>query len=169
MEIVDLVSLVREAVAHVSSEQHTCAVEGEEPITGAFDRARILQLLDNLLENALKYSPSGGRLVVRVRAVGRDACIEVQDEGIGIPADDLPHLFDRFHRGSNVDRVEATGLGLGLYICKGIVEEHGGRIWATSPGIGAGSTFYIKMPIRPLPGGEDLEMSPVVVGDLAGT
>jgi signal transduction histidine kinase len=72
--------------------------------------------------------------------------ITVTDRGIGIPQRDLTHLFDRFHRGSNVDDRRFAGMGLGLFICKGIVEQHGGRIWATSPGADGGSTFHVALP-----------------------
>ena len=71
--------------------------------------------------------------------------ISVQDHGIGIPAADLPHVFDRFHRASNVDARKYAGIGLGLYICRGIAQEHGGRIWVESA-VGQGSTFHVALP-----------------------
>jgi signal transduction histidine kinase len=75
-----------------------------------------------------------------------EARITVQDQGIGIPAADLPRIFERFSRASNVDDRKFHGMGLGLYICRGIVEEHGGRIWAESE-IGKGSTFHVALPL----------------------
>jgi signal transduction histidine kinase len=167
LELVDLVQIAGEACTHLTSDHLTCAVQSSGPVSGAFDRARVTQLLENLIENAVKYSPNGGQVTVRVSARDQEACIEVQDEGIGIPQADLAHLFERFHRGSNAERSEATGLGLGLYICKGIVEQHGGRIWVSSPGVGAGSTFFVQMPIRPVPA-VDLDEVPKTEPDLVG-
>jgi signal transduction histidine kinase len=71
----------------------------------------------------------------------------VADSGIGIPAADLPHIFERYHRGTNVDDRRFAGLGLGLFICRGIVEQHDGRIWATSA-LGQGSTFHVSLPLQ---------------------
>jgi signal transduction histidine kinase len=76
---------------------------------------------------------------------GGQVHITVRDHGIGIPASDLPHVFDRFHRASNVDARSYAGIGLGLYICRGIAEEHDGRIWVESA-VGQGSTFHVTLP-----------------------
>jgi signal transduction histidine kinase len=105
-------------------------------------------MIDNLLENAGKYSPEGGEVRVRIHEEGASAWITITDPGIGIPAADLEHLFDRFHRGGNVDDRNFAGMGLGLFICRGIVEQHGGVIWATSPGPNRGSTFHVVLPIQ---------------------
>ena len=75
-----------------------------------------------------------------------EAHLTVRDHGIGIPPADLPHIFDRFSRASNVDDRRFHGMGLGLFICRGIVEEHGGRIWAESE-LGKGSTFHVALPV----------------------
>ena len=115
-------------------------------LTGRYDRTRLDQLLANLLENAVKYSPDGGEVRVRVWREGDTARLSVSDEGIGIPAADLPHIFDRFHRGTNVNDRRFAGMGLGLYICRGIVEQHNGRIWATSEP-GRGTTFEVALPL----------------------
>ena len=77
--------------------------------------------------------------------------IRVIDYGIGIPKEDLPYVFERFHRGTNVDDRQCAGMGLGLYICRGIVEQHGGRIWATSEA-GRGATFHVALPALPAEG-----------------
>jgi signal transduction histidine kinase len=120
-------------------------IDAPGAVVGDYDRLRIGQLLDNLVENAIKYSPAGGTVRVAVRASGNLAEVAVTDEGIGIPPDDLPHLFERFHRGANVDDRQFAGMGLGLYICRGIVEEHGGRIDVVSA-LGQGSTFRVTLP-----------------------
>jgi signal transduction histidine kinase len=94
----------------------------------------------------VKYSPEGGEVQVRVWQEDGAARLSVADRGIGIPPDDLPRLFDRYHRGMNVDDRRFSGMGLGLYICRGIAEQHGGRIWAESvPGQGA--TFHVALPL----------------------
>lgn len=111
------------------------------------DPGRIIQVLLNLLGNALQYTSSGGQVTVQAWRDGREVVIVVQDTGIGIPAEHLPHIFERFYR---VDRARSRpggGNGIGLTIAKHLVEAHGGRIWATSPGPGQGSTFSFTLPI----------------------
>jgi len=142
----DLVELCREVLGRQASERHRFALDAAGPVIGAWDRVRIAQLVENLVENAVKYSPDGGEVRVGVRREAGTAELTVADRGIGIPADDLPRLFDRFHRGSNVDDRRFSGMGLGLYICRGIVEQHGGRIRAESaPGVG--TTFHVSLPL----------------------
>ena len=112
------------------------------------DRPRIVQVLDNLLSNAAKYSPASS--VIRVTAVQEDfhVAITVADEGQGISAEQLPHLFRKFPRTDGEDGKRVMGgSGLGLAICKGIVEAHGGRIWAESDGPGQGARFTFTIPI----------------------
>jgi signal transduction histidine kinase len=145
----DLVELARGVGSRQSTERHPCLVEADVPIIGAFDQPRLEQVLDNLIENAIKFSPWGGPVRLRIWQVDQMAHLEVIDQGIGIPAADLPRLFERFHRGSNVDDRRFAGLGLGLYLCRSIVEEHGGRLWATSPGAGKGSSFHVELPLAP--------------------
>jgi signal transduction histidine kinase len=146
-EPVDLVALAREVCDRHGTPRHPCRIEATEAVVAAVDRARVSQLLDNLVENAVKYSPAGGEVRVTVRRERDQALLAVTDQGIGIPASDLTHLFERFHRGANVDDRRFVGLGLGLFICKAIAEQHGGRIWATSPGPGRGSTFHVLLPV----------------------
>ncbi|HLJ65812.1 MAG TPA: ATP-binding protein [Chloroflexota bacterium] len=146
-EDVDLAQLASEACERHVSPQHECRVLAEAPAIGHVDPIRIAQLLDNLLDNAVKYSPGGGAVTIAVRHDGDRAHLTVSDQGIGIPAEDVPLLFDRFHRGSNVDDRRFAGMGLGLFICKGIAEQHGGRLWATSEGPGKGSSFHLELPL----------------------
>ena len=152
LERVDLVELAREVIARHAADRHRFVLDAAECVAGEYDRTRIDQLVENLLENAVKYSPDGGEVRVTIwREEGDVARLSVADEGIGIPAADLAHIFERFHRAANVDDRRFAGLGLGLYICRGIVEQHGGRIWATSEA-GRGATFHVALPALPAEG-----------------
>lgn len=105
------------------------------------DAGRIVQLLSNLVGNAVKFTPAGGRVVMRARGAGPVVQLSVADTGPGIPADQLPHIFGRFWQADPSDR---RGIGLGLTISKAIVEAHGGRIWAESR-LGEGTTFHFTL------------------------
>ncbi|MGH3022132.1 MAG: PAS domain S-box protein [Gaiellaceae bacterium] len=113
----------------------------------AGDRARIAQLLDNLVSNAIKFTPEGGRVDVRVRALRKRAMIEVRDTGIGIPADERENLFQRFYRTSTATERAIQGTGLGLAISKAIAEAHDGRITVESEQ-DVGTTFQVELPLR---------------------
>ncbi len=134
----------------------------DETVVVAVDPPRIEQLLINLVENALKYSPRDTRVVVRVWPEDAEARFSVQDRGIGIPIEDQPLVFERFHRARNVDDRRFAGMGLGLYIARGIVEQHGGRIWLEStPGVG--STFFVALPaVVPAPATAEVPGTPQV-------
>jgi signal transduction histidine kinase len=119
-------------------------VEGDLPDLWA-DRDRLLQVLGNLVHNASKFTAPGGRITVEARRGERDVVFSVTDTGAGIPAADLPRLFDRFWQARKGER---RGAGLGLAIARGIVEAHGGRIWVESTP-DAGSTFYFTVPVAP--------------------
>jgi signal transduction histidine kinase len=108
-----------------------------------FDAARIFQVLTNLLSNAIKFTPKNGHVVVRVERVDDMLRFGVRDTGVGIAADKLEAVFERFHQLGTHDR---RGVGLGLYISKCIVQGHHGKIWAESK-LGQGSTFYFTLPI----------------------
>ena len=116
------------------------------PIVDA-DPDRVVQVLRNLLDNAIKYSPSGGLVVVRGEALEREVVISVADQGIGIAPQDVNRLFEKFFRAKSSHHV--VGSGLGLPIARHIVESHGGRIWAESR-LHHGSTFYFTLPISEL-------------------
>ncbi|MCP3167938.1 sensor histidine kinase [Myxococcus qinghaiensis] len=113
------------------------------PLLANFDHERILQVLANLLSNALKFTKEGGRIELRAEAQGPQCEISVTDTGSGIPPDQLDTVFERF---SQVNKFDRRGHGLGLHISKCIVEAHGGRIWVES-GIGTGSTFRFTLPL----------------------
>ena len=112
------------------------------------DTDRLLQVLTNLLNNALQYTPSGGRVSLSGETYGREVFIRVADTGIGIPPDHLPYIFDRFYRvDKSRSRRAGGGSGIGLTISKHLVEAHGGRIWVESAGEGKGSTFTFTFPL----------------------
>jgi signal transduction histidine kinase/CHASE3 domain sensor protein len=113
--------------------------------TIAGDRDRLEQVLGNLLENAVKYSPDGSEIFVSVEDRGDQVITSVCDRGMGIPKDELNQVFERFHRGRQVSSTNYGGLGLGLYITKQIVERHGGTIWVESKE-GSGTTFHFSLP-----------------------
>ncbi len=109
------------------------------------DRAKLRALLLNLLDNAIRYSPDGGTVSLRLRRVGRVAVIDVADTGIGIPEEDIPHIFERFYRVDKARSRAEGGAGLGLAIARHIAEVHGGRIEVASQ-LGRGSTFSLWLP-----------------------
>ena len=110
------------------------------------DADRLSQVLFNLIGNALQYTPAGGQVDVAARRQGDEVHVSVQDTGIGIAAENLPHVFDRFFRADRSRSRGSGGSGIGLTIAKRLVEAHGGRIWVESPGLGKGSTFTIALP-----------------------
>ena len=113
------------------------------------DRDRGLQVLTNLLTNALRYTPAGGTVTVSAAADGNAVRFQVRDTGVGIPAEHLPRLFDRFYRVDPSRSRTQGGSGIGLTIARALVEAHGGRIWAESAGRGKGSTFSFTLPVAP--------------------
>ncbi|HEY1043067.1 MAG TPA: ATP-binding protein, partial [Telluria sp.] len=115
-----------------------CWVEG--------DATRLEQVISNLIDNALKYTPPGGRIELVTRVDGEDTVLTVRDTGVGIGAELLPHVFDVFVQGtSSIDRSQG-GLGIGLSLVRRLVELHGGSVSALSDGAGTGSTFMIRLP-----------------------
>jgi signal transduction histidine kinase len=127
--------------------QHTIEYIGAAaPALISGDELRLEQALQNLIQNAVKYSPEGGAITVRVERSDSHASVAVTDSGIGIPPDALPQLFHRFYRAPNVDPQHISGLGVGLYVVKEIVELHGGMIDVRSE-VGAGSTFVFVIPL----------------------
>lgn len=117
----------------------------EQVVYGFVDVSFMREILDNLIENALKYTPEGGSIYVNVRGDGDKVLINVTDTGIGISAEDLTHIFQKFYRVDNSDTRTIGGNGLGLYLVKQRVEAMGGRVWAESA-FGEGSTFYVSLP-----------------------
>jgi K+-sensing histidine kinase KdpD/HAMP domain-containing protein len=137
--------VVKKARANANNHQFVVNIPPDFPEVRA-DLRRVEQVLRNLVENAVKYSPEGGTVTVRGDADGNEATVSVSDEGIGIAPEDLARVFDRFYRADGTAVRKAGGTGLGLSICRGIVEMHGGRITAESlPGVG--STFRFTLPL----------------------
>lgn len=126
------------------------AVPGDLPSVLA-DVDRVVQVLSNLLSNALRHTPDGGRVVVEVKAAGDEVTFEVTDTGTGIATEHLERLFERFYRvEKSRSRGEARGgSGVGLAISRALVEAMGGRIWVESPGLGEGATFAFTLPVSP--------------------
>ena len=138
---------VAEEQATLTGRVITCTMTGNpRAVEGDADRLR--QVLINLLSNALKYSPATTPVSLSLEQGKEGVTLCVRDQGAGIPAEALPHLFDRFYRvpGIEVQSGSGVGLGLGLYICREMVELHGGRIWAESTE-GVGSSFYVTLPV----------------------
>jgi len=117
-----------------------------DPLVATVEPKRIEQVLRNLLSNAIKYSPEGGTITVQGRGDKRQLLIRVSDQGIGIPPEELERVFERFYRVENEIIQSVRGAGLGLAVCQGIIEAHGGRIWVEST-IGVGSNFYFTLPV----------------------
>jgi len=145
----DLLEVVEEAVRkfQVTTSRHQLLIEAAENenylVFG--DRSRIEQVMANLISNAIKYSPYGGEIAVRVVRREEEIEVSVSDPGIGIPEKEQKFVFDRFFRAQNAPPQVYRGLGLGLFITRQIVMEHGGRIWVESRP-GKGSTFYFTLP-----------------------
>ncbi len=130
------------------AERRGVSLSSEVPSTAVpltFDRERIVQLVGNLIGNALKFTPRGGSVSLALGDEGDAAVIEVRDTGPGIPAGELALVFDRFYRGTNTGEARASGSGLGLAIARSIAEMHGGEIVVQSA-VGAGSTFRVRLP-----------------------
>ena len=149
---VDLATVLRDALATITPAADAKGVRLEPileqhagPVSG--DPDRLQQVIWNLLSNAVKFTPRGGRVQMRLQRVNSHVEVTVSDTGIGIREDFLPHLFERFRQGDSTTTRTHGGLGLGLAIARRIVELHGGRIQAFSPGEGKGSTFRVGLPV----------------------
>jgi two-component system, OmpR family, sensor histidine kinase VicK len=125
-----------------------------QPVDVWVDGDRILQVLGNLVRNAIKFSEKGGEIRLAARAsTEKEVTFEVQDQGHGIPEEKLDLIFERFQQADASDSRLQGGTGLGLALCRGIINQHGGRIWAKS-NPGSGSTFYFTVP-QYIPAPED--------------
>jgi CheY-like chemotaxis protein/anti-sigma regulatory factor (Ser/Thr protein kinase) len=163
--VIDLEDVVRQVVATLTAagrvRDHTIEIRGE-PVWVDGDPQRLQQVVSNLVGNALKFTPAGGKIQIWVAARAGEAVLRVEDNGIGITRDMLPKVFDPFTQGERgLDRA-AGGLGIGLTLVRRLVEQHGGRVEAVSDGPDSGSTFEVRLPLAPPPAsGMRLVASPV--------
>lgn len=151
LELASLPDLISDALTSMSAQaaQHQVRLTGQVQSELAplfLDPARIQRVLANLVQNALRHTPPDGTVLLEAEDAGSEVRVRVVDTGEGIPAAELPHLFERFYRGERSRSRETGGAGLGLAIAKGLVEAHGGRIWAESTGTGRGSCFTFTLP-----------------------
>ena len=147
----ELRELVSKTVEHwtnqVSSDKHRILLHlPRQQVWVRGNAGRLRQVIDNLINNAYKYTPERGEITITLRREGAEAVLRVQDTGIGIALQDQPHIFDRFYRVRNKQTQHIDGSGLGLTIVKSIVERHQGRVWVESDQ-GEGSTFGVVLPV----------------------
>ena len=135
--------------AQVSADQHTIYLDIQVQDTKILaDQTRIGQVIGNILDNAVKYSPNGGQVTVQLGDLDGDYLVNITDQGIGINPVYLDHIFERFYRLRNSASRQYSGIGLGLYVTRAIIERHGGRIWVTN-NQGVGCTFSFTLPRTP--------------------
>ena len=125
-------------------------IQGEGPFRVRADSGRVSQVLDNILGNAVKFSPRGSPIEIAVERRQDEVLISVSDEGPGLAKEDLERIFERYYR-ARTTAGQAPGLGIGLAVTRDIVQAHGGRVWAESAGAGKGSTFFVALPALPVP------------------
>jgi signal transduction histidine kinase len=149
-ERVDVAELLAEAALRVggSARHHLRLDVGPGPAIVVGDRARLLRVFGNLVDNAVKYSPAGGEIWIRLTRHGRHIVVDVADQGLGIPAVAMDRLFTRFGRVVTRENEEIEGTGLGLYLCREMVRRLGGDVTASSTE-GQGSTFTVTIPAQP--------------------
>ena len=119
------------------------------PVTAWADQEAVQEILDNLVDNAVKYTPEGGRIRVGWQAENGEVCLQVEDSGIGIPEHDLPRIFERFYRVDKARSRELGGTGLGLSIVKHLAQAMHGSVGVTSQ-VGRGTTFTVRLPAAPV-------------------
>jgi CheY-like chemotaxis protein/two-component sensor histidine kinase len=151
---VDLAEVVRSAVEisrpQVEAGRHELTVRlPDEPLRVDGDPVRLAQVVANLLNNSSKYTPEGGQIVLTVGREGTEAVVRVRDNGIGIPPEKLPHVFEMFAQVDPHQERAQGGLGIGLTLVRSLVEMHGGMVTAHSAGPGRGSEFVVRLPLAP--------------------
>jgi signal transduction histidine kinase len=150
-EPVDLGELIADVVGDFRASAQSRDIVFSRPDEGMEvlgDRQRLEQVVVNLLQNAIKYSPQGEQIVVALRREGGEAFVSVADQGIGVPAEEQPRLFQRFFRARNAATHHFGGLGIGLFVSHEIVQRHGGRFLVESEG-GKGAVFSFALPLAP--------------------
>jgi len=162
----NIAGLIKEAIeeATLLARNHHIVTQIVKSLPRVYiDTKRIRQVLDNLIDNALKYSPAGTEIVISVKKNGQELVIGVADQGRGIPPDELTRIFERMYRIEQRLTSGASGIGLGLHVCRQLVEAHGGRIWAEST-LGKGTTIQFTLPLPVTPKRKDHETPESVVG-----
>jgi|SRR6266566_155261 len=135
--------------AQISAEEHTIYLDiASQDSKIVADKLRVGQIVGNILDNAIKFSPQGKQVTVKLQEQGNEYQVSVNDEGMGVSPEFFDHIFERFYRVRNTTSRQYSGIGMGLYVAKAIVEAHGGRIWLSSHQ-GTGSTFYFTLPRVP--------------------
>lgn len=152
LELLDLNALLEERVhqGQLTSSKHRIVFTGDKLPFVLADAERLGQVLDNLISNAVKYTPKGGELMIRSESRGSRVRVSICDSGVGIPKREQEKIFDRFYRVKGTSAGTVSGIGLGLYICREIIEKHGGQI-AVDSVPDEGSTFYFELPAYILP------------------
>jgi PAS domain S-box-containing protein len=147
LDVMELLERVLRGL-YILAEQHTIEARLlQHPVIILGDELRLEQVFYNLLHNAIKYSPPGSIITIETRADEAQFTAIIADQGVGIPTDDLPHIFERFYRAANVNSAHAVGMGVGLYLVKQLVTLHKGTITVESE-LGVGSTFTITLPLH---------------------
>jgi signal transduction histidine kinase len=155
-EPIKVAQLVRECIQelsyHILEKNHNLVYNVDEDVTIIGDSERIFQLFTNLLSNAIKFTPPNGKIEINAKSKEDDFYLfSISDNGLGLTQDEIKRLFKKFEMIKNPSveiQNRMTGTGLGLYITKGIIEAHGGKIWAESEGLNKGTTFYFTLPIE---------------------
>ena len=143
-----IAGVVQSAQSAMDARQHQFQIEvAADPLLMEADAIRIAQAVGNVIENATKYTPPGGRIALRLARAGQQAVIRVQDNGIGIEPDMAARIFDMFVQAENGDRRPNGGLGIGLALTRKLIEMHGGTITVSSAGLGKGAEFEIRLPL----------------------
>lgn len=148
-ETITLSALLRKAVEvfDAGESQHSVRLEAPDNLSTVHaDADRLHQVLANLISNAIKFSPKGGIVTIRARQVAEQVVVEIADQGVGIPPDVIPQLFQKFYRVDNTETRGIGGTGLGLALVKGIITAHGGHVWVESQ-LNVGSSFFFSLPI----------------------
>ena len=150
---VDLRTVVAETIEarrmQIERRRHSITIElGDEPIVLEGDPVRLAQVVSNLVDNAVKYTPENGHIFVAVSAEGTEATLAVRDTGIGLPSEKAESIFQPFTQLANASEMSAGGLGLGLALVRSLTELHGGAVQVVSAGPGEGSCFTVRLPLR---------------------
>jgi signal transduction histidine kinase len=146
MDIIERVTGALQLQASQKNIQLTLELSRDMPPMVEADQSLLHQAVYNLVENAIKYTPPLGRVTIRTSSQQEHFIFAIEDSGIGIPVEDVPHLFEKFYRGKQREARSQPGSGLGLAIVQSIAESHRGRIWVEST-VGNGSTFFLQIPL----------------------